>query len=264
MKRKIALIAIGLMLFSTGTAFGGAVNGYYHDNPIVRLFSDGKELTGDVPAQIIDGRTLVPIGTLRDAGFQVLWDQDTYQVDVSKPEPLTDAQLAEIKKSVGIVYVHNKKGTWSQGSGFQLAGGAFVTAHHVLDEDGTIGDIRIDLNGKTYNLTEKDISYKNAERDIAALKFSNDAPGLKVQKSTWKAGQLVYTVGYPEQKWESSSGYVTGYNGSQLYSNAFADGGDSGGPLLNFNGEVLAINVGVLAGGTTVSPLLSLYINNLK
>lgn len=44
---------------------------------VIRVFHDGREVTGDVPARIVDGRTLVPVRALTEAmGKWVDWDPE--------------------------------------------------------------------------------------------------------------------------------------------------------------------------------------------
>ncbi|CAG7599984.1 hypothetical protein PAESOLCIP111_00357 [Paenibacillus solanacearum] len=82
MKKKIAAVSVALMLLS-GVVSAASINGNYNGNPIVIVTSNGKALEIDeVPAQIIDGHTLVPISLLRQIGASVTWDAKTYGVDV--------------------------------------------------------------------------------------------------------------------------------------------------------------------------------------
>ena len=55
----------------------------------VRLTLNGETLSGDVPAMIIDGRTLVPVRLVGEAlSAQVLWVQQTGQVILKRGEDL--------------------------------------------------------------------------------------------------------------------------------------------------------------------------------
>lgn len=82
MKKKLMLLAAGLMLLA-GTASASGINGDYKGNPIVKVTSNGAALEVDeVPAQILDGHTMVPIAMLRQIGASVVWNANTYGVDV--------------------------------------------------------------------------------------------------------------------------------------------------------------------------------------
>jgi len=51
----------------------------------IRLFVAGKEITPDVPPQIIDGRAMVPVRFVAEAlGADVEWDSKTYTVIINK------------------------------------------------------------------------------------------------------------------------------------------------------------------------------------
>lgn len=72
-------------LFST-VVYAASVNGEFKGNPIVKVKTNGKELTVEnTPAVIYNGNTLVPIYMLRQLGATVNWDQKTYSVDVTIP-----------------------------------------------------------------------------------------------------------------------------------------------------------------------------------
>lgn len=85
MKKKIILLVVALMVFATGVS-ASSLNGDYKGNPIVLVKSEGKILEVDeVPGQIIDGHTMVPISVLRQVGASVTWDPNTYSVNVDIP-----------------------------------------------------------------------------------------------------------------------------------------------------------------------------------
>lgn len=83
--KKAVLVVIMFMLFA-GMVSAASINGDYNGKPIVKVKSDGKELTvDDAPAVIMDGRTMVPIYMLSQLGITVTWDQKTNSVDVTIP-----------------------------------------------------------------------------------------------------------------------------------------------------------------------------------
>lgn len=83
--KKIGLVVLMFVLLAT-VANAASVNGEFEGNPIVKVKSSGKTLhTNDVPAIIYQGRTMVPIGMLKELGATVSWDQKTASVDVVMP-----------------------------------------------------------------------------------------------------------------------------------------------------------------------------------
>jgi hypothetical protein len=101
MRMKVVLLALVSLLF-TGMVSASSINGDYKGNPIVKLKSNGQVLDTDVPAMILDGRTLVPISALKQLGVGVTWDKTTYSVDVTLPSTLpttkdSDKNIATLK-----------------------------------------------------------------------------------------------------------------------------------------------------------------------
>jgi hypothetical protein len=71
-----AVIALGFIVLLAGA-------GYAQD--AIRIVVNGKEVTGDVPPQIVDGRTLVPLRTVADAlGAKVDWDAASRSVIITQ------------------------------------------------------------------------------------------------------------------------------------------------------------------------------------
>jgi len=86
------LIAIPLLFLGcAGIVHASGIHGEYNGDPIVGVLSGGKELkVQDVPAVIRDGRTLVPLYLLTQAGISVKWDPDKYNVELTIPDPAQD------------------------------------------------------------------------------------------------------------------------------------------------------------------------------
>jgi hypothetical protein len=81
MKKQLVVIIVALV-----AVFSFAL-GSYASAP-VRIFVNGNELTPDVPAQIIDGRTMVPIRFVAEAlGVEVNWDANTNSVLIGANAP---------------------------------------------------------------------------------------------------------------------------------------------------------------------------------
>lgn len=85
MKKKILVLSVVFGLIASGVS-ASSINGDYKGNPIVKVTSNGKLLEADeVPAQIYDGHTVVPISLLRQIGASVTWDPESYSVNVKLP-----------------------------------------------------------------------------------------------------------------------------------------------------------------------------------
>lgn len=69
----------------------------------IRIYVAGKELQPEVPAQIINGRTMVPLRFIAEAlGADVGWDGKTYTVTITKTEERYGYKR-EIKKEGKVV-----------------------------------------------------------------------------------------------------------------------------------------------------------------
>ena len=77
-KRALVFVSVALLM-------GIFAAGAYAVNP-VRLLVNGHEVSSDVPPQIIEGRTMVPIRWVAEAlGAEVRWDDDSNTVYIDKP-----------------------------------------------------------------------------------------------------------------------------------------------------------------------------------
>lgn len=97
--KKIGLVILMIVLLAT-VANAASINGEFEGNPIIKMKSNGKTLVvEDVPAILYKGRTMIPIGMLRDLGVGVTWDQKTASVDVIIPTtPIYNKQYIAYSK----------------------------------------------------------------------------------------------------------------------------------------------------------------------
>jgi S1-C subfamily serine protease len=237
-------IIIGILAFIllSSTAYASSQWGSYKGNPILQLTSNGQPLkVTDVPAMNFMDRTVVPVYLLQQIGLKVSYDAETKTVDVTlpeqKPKGLTLAELNKIGESVGIVYAIDASGKYvSQGSGFLVGDGVFVTNDHV----GSAGDeLRIEINGKVHYVKGNTL-FRNEKYDLYGVKI--DAPGgVRLNDSLPKDNEHVYTIGFPHGRFMLAEGEMM-----LVYENGFThsaptDPGSSGGILLNDRGEVIGI-----------------------
>jgi serine protease Do len=152
----------------------------------------------------------------------------------------------------------------SGGTGFLIdANGYLITNTHVLK-----GQKIIATNEKGQQFLAK-LCMKDEQRDIAVLKIEDAdfKPFASLPYSLNKKVKLaepVYTLGYPKDEIVYSEGYLsseTGYKSDTLsYQIAIAaDHGNSGGPVLNKNGDVIGILTNKFEGGA-VFAVKSMYI----
>lgn len=242
MKKKFLFLLLFVFVFCSGVATAGSINGNFKGNPIIKIFSEGRELVvEDVPAINYQDRTMVPIYLLRQLGIVVEWNEKAQSVNVSLPKPpLTDEQIAAISKNVGIVKAYFSDGKWNQGSGFVVEGGYFVTNYHVA---GGAKRVEITINGKTYT-TNGEVSFQGKDFDIWGVKIDSTST-LKLNPEVPKEGTRVYAIGYPHGQYKVTEGVVTAafdlYGDQIVGHSAVTTNGNSGGVIVSDSGEVIGI-----------------------
>ena len=135
----------------------------------------------------------------------------------------------------------------SSGSAFLIDGkGYLVTNAHVLKGSGAVV---VNSKGKEFNA--KIINIDN-ERDIAILKIDDEdfkplsSLPYSIKKSNVDLGEELFTLGYPRDSIVYNMGYLSarsGLNGdtASCQISLSANPGNSGGPVLNKNGEIIGI-----------------------
>ena len=134
------------------------------------------------------------------------------------------------------------------GTGFLIdAKGLLVTNAHIIENAQNI----VVQNSKGVDLNVS-IVYTDHLRDVAILKIIDTAykaPAAlpySIKKSTADMAEQVYTLGFPRNEIVYGEGYLaakTGFNGDTLTCQIAiaANPGNSGGPIINRNGEVVGI-----------------------
>ena len=173
----------------------------------------------------------------------------------------TNNELNEVKTKIPKTTTFKSGGT-----GFLIDGkGYLITNAHVLK-----GRTIIATNDKGQQFLAK-LCMKDEDRDIAVLKIDDKdfKPYTSLPYSINKSVNLaepIYTMGYPKDQIVYGEGYLsseTGYKSDTLtyQISIAADHGNSGGPVLNRNGDVIGILTDKSEGGA-VFAVKSLYIFN--
>jgi S1-C subfamily serine protease len=154
---------------------------------------------------------------------------------------------ADVGKSVVTLICGSAKGSaWSANvtmpSGFSSQGfrSYLITNEHVISncKDGGVVS-GIDSNGANFSATV--VGY-TTENDLAALVTSHSIPGLSWQGERPAIGWWAGVIGSPyELSGALSLGVVSSVVGDALYTTAPLNPGNSGGPLFDREGRVLAV-----------------------
>lgn len=181
--------------------------------------------------------------------------------NVKRDQRNTTQALNEVQSKIKIDPAVAPK---SGGTGFLIDGkGYLITNAHVLK-----GQQIIATNEKGQQFLAK-ICIKDELRDIAVLKIDDKdfKPFTSLPYSLNKKVKLaepVYTLGYPKDEIVYSEGYLSSETGNKSDTLSYqisiaADHGNSGGPVLNKNGDVIGILTNKFEGGA-VFAVKSLYI----
>ena len=258
MKRKIvfACMISALLLLQTAMAA-----------PNVEV--NGTQI--DTDAVIIDAKTYVPLrGVFEAAGAEVSWNEETQTAGINISNSLSDDELIpsvieSVSPSVvGIIgrgktesYYGSQEGIMS-GSGVIIkTGGEILTNAHVVKNMNTILVVMND--GKGY---EAQLKYIDEDTDLAVVKIKKiGLPVVKFANSEdIVVGKQVIAIGTPitfSLRNSATVGHISGLNRSVgepyrlVQTDTAITHGNSGGALINMNGELVGITSSGYSGTNT-------------
>lgn len=258
MKRKIvfACMISALLLLQTAMAA-----------PNVEV--NGTQI--DTDAVIIDDKTYVPLrGVFEAAGAEVSWNEETQTAGINISNSLSDDELIpsvieSVSPSVvGIIgrgktesYYGSQEGIMS-GSGVIIkTGGEILTNAHVVKNMNTILVVMND--GKGY---EAQLKYIDEDTDLAIVKIKKiGLPVVKFANSEdIVVGKQVIAIGTPitfSLRNSATVGHISGLNRSVgepyrlVQTDTAITHGNSGGALINMNGELVGITSSGYSGTNT-------------
>lgn len=191
----------------------------------------------------------------------VLTDEDSATTQLADPiqsspadsETSAVALTQQARDGIVTVRVLNGNNQASQGTGFLYDGGSYIiTNQHVTRKGDRF--LAVFSDGETQSV---DLVGQDKYTDIAVLSLT-DAPStaqsLPVQTALPESGQPVFAVGAPNDlRGTVTSGVVSGVERSMQTESGFAipdmiqtdaalNPGNSGGPLLTADGEVVGVN----------------------
>lgn len=258
MKRKIVFACMISALFLSQTAMAA---------PNVEV--NGTQI--DTDAVIIDDKTYVPLrGVFEAAGAEVSWNEEKQTAGINISNSLSDDELIPsvietVSPSVvGIIgrgktesYYGSQEGIMS-GSGVIIkTGGEILTNAHVVKNMNTILVVMND--GKGY---EAQLKYIDEDTDLAVVKIKKI--GLPVVKFANNedivVGKQVIAIGTPitfSLRNSATVGHISGLNRSVgdpyrlIQTDTAITHGNSGGALINMNGELVGITSSGYSGTNT-------------
>lgn len=258
MKRKIVFACMISALLLSQTAMAA---------PNVEV--NGTQI--DTDAVIIDDKTYVPLrGVFESAGAEVSWNEETQTAGINISNSLSDDELIpsvieSVSPSVvGIIgrgktesYYGSQEGIMS-GSGVIIkTGGEILTNAHVVKNMNTILVVMND--GKGY---EAQLKYIDEDTDLAIVKIKKiGLPVVKFANSEdIVVGKQVIAIGTPitfSLRNSATVGHISGLNRSVgepyrlVQTDTAITHGNSGGALINMNGELVGITSSGYSGTNT-------------
>ncbi len=258
MKRKIVFACMISALLLSQTAMAA---------PSVEV--NGTQI--DTDAVIIDDKTYVPLrGVFEAAGADVSWNEETQTAGINISNSLSDDELIpsvieSVSPSVvGIIgrgktesYYGSQEGIMS-GSGVIIkTGGEILTNAHVVKNMNTILVVMND--GKGY---EAQLKYIDDDTDLAVVKIKKiGLPVVKLANSEYiVVGKQVIAIGTPitfSLRNSATVGHISGLNRSVgdpyrlIQTDTAITHGNSGGALINMNGELVGITSSGYSGTNT-------------
>ena len=258
MKRKIVFACMISALLLSQTAMAA---------PNVEV--NGTQI--DTDAVIIDDKTYVPLrGVFEAAGAEVSWNEETQTAGINISNSLSDDELIpsvieSVSPSVvGIIgrgktesYYGSQEGIMS-GSGVIIkTGGEILTNAHVVKNMNTILVVMND--GKGY---EAQLKYIDEDTDLAVVKIKKiGLPVVKFANSEdVVVGKQVIAIGTPitfSLRNYATVGHISGLNRSVgepyrlVQTDTAITHGNSGGALINMNGERVGMTSSGYSGTNT-------------
>jgi serine protease Do len=237
-------------------------------------------LIGAIIGGLIVGGAFLLFFSLNDSGTVVEGATQQIVVSDSNVDSVVEAVAQVVPQSVvGIettvttmTVMGAAEGT-SVGSGFILTSDGYIATNHHVVEGGSGITVSLD-DGNTY---EGELIWSDSVLDMAIIKIDADnLPVLELGDSDdVSVGELAVAVGNPmglNYERTVTSGIISALNRSLPLDNGLAEDliqtdasineGNSGGPLVNKNGQVIGINTYKLSSGEGMG--FAIPINILK
>ena len=184
--------------------------------------------------------------------------------DTSRPVGVTTADIPTVVEQVepAVVTVLNQTNTnfgrsvTGSGSGAIISpDGYFITNHHVIDKSDALEVVFSDGSQRSATLVGDD-----PLMDLALIKVDGDVPAYLAMgdSDALRQGETVIAIGSPLGEFKNSVtvGVISALNRNVggdapeglIQTDAAINSGNSGGPLINMNGEIVGINTLVVRG----------------
>ncbi|WP_233164822.1 S1C family serine protease [Pedobacter sp. ASV28] len=218
-----------------------------HPSKLVKLWKNNRSAVAIAASFIL--LTMVSLYSIqsnnKQAGTFEAMSKDMARIKTTQNSLIRDIKSREANKNSN--NNSNNRARFG-GTGFAISGnGYIITNYHVVR--GADSVYVQNNKGVSYKVTS---FYNDPQNDIAILKINDESfhrlPNLPyaIKKGSSSIGEQVFTLGFPKDDVVLGDGYVsskTGINGDTLaYQVAIpVNPGNSGGPLLDNNGNIVGI-----------------------
>lgn len=238
------------------TGFKGAKSVDLYIGQNEAIIAGNKTVVLDVSAQLVGGRTFVPVRFIAESlGSTVEWDGVNRVVRITTSKTPVVQDIADLINPEVVLITTDS----SQGSGFIWnKDGDIVTAHHVVDQAEWVKVKTADKKEYDATVVTADSVYDlaivrlvGASGDFPYVQWSNDMQNVSV-------GEQVVAIGSPQGFENSTStGVVSAkrdIDGLQYFQiDAAISPGSSGGPLMDYFGRVIGVNVATYIGAQNLN-----------
>lgn len=233
-----------------------------------RAEQDLNRLRTEVTRAQVGGEGRAALDSLR----RVLREAETRATEVtSQLRAVRGADLAQVatmnQSAVGLVSMFSKSGN-SEGTAFAITpSGYFITNRHVVSgDDGVVADsVYITMADNRFAspwLRADIVTMGEGDVDVAVLRIRNYR-GPYVKKIDWDAstrqGEPAALIGFPRGtmmaldsrdsvRTTMTAGIFSKVSSSRIQFDGFSQGGSSGSPVFNSEGEVVAVHFAGLKG----------------
>lgn len=160
----------------------------------------------------------------------------------------TERKVAQLEGNISKTSKFNSPNPDYRATGFLIDGkGYIITNAHVVNRMKTI---YVENNKGDYFAAQT--VYSDVNSDLAVLKITDTAYKTiynlpySINKNNSNLGEQIFTLGYPRNEIVYGEGYVSAKSGNEGDSTAYqvtvsANPGNSGGPVLNKDGQIIGI-----------------------
>jgi len=189
MRRTICALLVAVLLISIGTTAIGAGSSSAGQ---ITVFLDGRKLDFEVPPQLINGRTMVPMrGVFSELGAAVEWDGATQTVTAKKGDTVIALQIGSTEPTI------NGQVRPIDQPGIVIAGRTLVPLRFVAEAFNII----VDWNPATNTVTI-------GEQISPPPQNNNQTPGTIQATITMEDGGIIELELYPDVAPQSVRNFV--------------------------------------------------------